>query len=136
VEKMAAARASQRASVRKYTSPEKFERSRAFSDQVSSDNERRIKELEADNVVGEVLFPNGGSVPFSGIFGNAEAIDGEAAEQAMAGQRAHNRWLADFVDPTRQVGVAMINYADIDAAVEEVYWAAEHHLRSVAVNGI
>ncbi len=129
-------RATARTTVRKYMTAEKMGRSRAFSDQVSSDNERRIKELEADNVVGEVLFADGASVPFAGAFGNAEAIEGEAAECAIAGQRAHNRWLAEFVDPSRQVGVALLNYADVDAAVREVHWAAEAGLRSVGLNGI
>lgn len=123
-------------SVRKYLTVERVERSAAFSDQVSRDNDRRLKELEADNVVGEVLFANGASVPFAGAFGMAEAIEGEQAELAMAGQRSHNRWLADFVDPSRQVGVAILNYADIDAAVREVFWAASAGLRSVALNGI
>jgi predicted TIM-barrel fold metal-dependent hydrolase len=116
--------------------PEKFERSRAFSDQVSSDNERRIKELEADNVVGEVLFADGASVPFTGAFGLNEAIDGDELELALAGQRSHNRWLADFVDPSRQVGVAILNYADVEVAVREARRAADAGLRSVALNGI
>jgi predicted TIM-barrel fold metal-dependent hydrolase len=128
--------ATEKATVRKYRRVDEIEQRRAFSDQVSSDNDRRIKELEADHVVGEVLFPNGMSIPFAGGFGNADAIEGEAAELAMAGQRAHNRWLAEFVDPSRQVGVAMLSYADIDAAVREVGWAADAGLRSVGLNGI
>jgi predicted TIM-barrel fold metal-dependent hydrolase len=136
VSEMFEQRATQRATVRKYMTPEKFRRSRAFSDQVSSDNERRIKELEADNVVGEVLFADGASVPFTGAFGLNEAIEGEALELAMAGQRSHNRWLAEFVDPSRQVGTAILNYADVDAAVREARRAADSGLRSVALNGI
>jgi predicted TIM-barrel fold metal-dependent hydrolase len=129
-------RATQKSTVRKYSTPEKFERMRAFSDQVSRDNDRRIKELEADNVVGEVLFADGASVPFTGAFGLGEAIEGEALELALAGQRSHNRWLAEFVDPSRQVGVAIVNYADVDAAVREVRWAAEAGMRSIALNAI
>src|SRR5262249_60858225 len=105
--------------------PEKFRAMRAFSDQVSRDNDRRIKELEADNVVGEVLFADGASVPFTGAFGLGEAIEGEALELALAGQRSHNRWLAEFVDPSRQVGVAIVNYADAAAAVRAVRWPTD-----------
>jgi predicted TIM-barrel fold metal-dependent hydrolase len=129
-------RATQRATVRKYMTREKSERMRAFSDQVSRDNDRRIKELESDNVVGEVLFADGASVPFVGVFGMAEAIEGESLELALAGQRSHNRWLADFVDPSRQVGAALLNYADVAAAVRDVYWAAEAGLRTVCLNAI
>jgi predicted TIM-barrel fold metal-dependent hydrolase len=130
------ANARMKSSVRKYMTVEKFERMRAFSDQVSTDNVRRIKELEADNVVGEVLFADGASVPFAGPFGYADALDGEQAELVRAGQRAFNRWMGEFVDPSRQVGVALINYLDVDAAVKEVYWAAGAGLRSVALNGV
>jgi predicted TIM-barrel fold metal-dependent hydrolase len=115
--------------------PEKLERMHAYSDQVNSNNEQRLKELEGDGVVAEVMF-SGGPVPFTGFFGNAEAVEGEELELAMAGQRAHNRWLGEFIDPSRQVGVALINYADVDAAVREVYWAANAGLRSVMVNGV
>ena len=129
-------RATQKSTVRKYSTPERFERSRAFSDQVSRDNDQRIKALEADNVVGEVLFADGASVPFTGAFGLGEAIEGEGLELAMAGQRSHNRWLGEFVDPSRQVGVVILNYADVDAAVSEARRAADAGLRSVALNAI
>ena len=123
-------------SVRRFASVESFDRMCAFSEQVSANNELRIKELESDHVVAEVLFADASSVPFAGPFGYAEAVDGEGLELVLAGQRSHNRWLADFIDPARQVGVALVNYADVDAAVREVYWAAEAGLRSVALNGI
>jgi predicted TIM-barrel fold metal-dependent hydrolase len=125
-----------KASVRTYLTVEKVERMRSFSDQVSTDNDRRLKELEADNVVGEVLFADGASVPFAGPFGYDQGMDATRTELAMAGQRSHNRWLAEFVDPARQVGVALVNYADIDAAVGDVYWAADAGLKSIALNGI
>jgi predicted TIM-barrel fold metal-dependent hydrolase len=130
------ARTRAKTSVRRFISAEKIEQMQAFSNQVNTDNDRRIKELEADNVVGEVLFADGASVPFAGAFGYADAVDGERLELVLAGQRAHNRWLADFVDSSRQVGVALVNYADVDAAVREVRWAADRGLRSVALNGI
>src|SRR3954453_3096780 len=53
------------------------------------DSDRRIKELEADGVVAEVIFPNG--LPF-----NAAMDDSYPAELQLAGTRAYNRWLVDF----------------------------------------
>ena len=45
------------------------------------DHARRIRELEADGVAGEVIFPNG--VPLSGL--------GVDAEVELEGARAYNR---------------------------------------------
>ena len=53
------------------------------------DSSLRAKELEADGVVGEVLFPNGS--PFMGAFGGSPTPELQAV-----GKRAYNRWLADF----------------------------------------
>jgi predicted TIM-barrel fold metal-dependent hydrolase len=130
------ARTRAKTSVRKFISVEKIERMQAFSNQVNTDNDARIRALEDDHVVAEVLFADGASVPFAGAFGYADAVEGDRLELVLAGQRSHNRWLADFIDPSRQVGVALVNYADIDAAVREVRWAADNGLRSVALNGI
>ncbi len=137
LEKFLGLRQGNQSAARKYGSAANIDRQQAFYDQVSTDNLRRIKELEADNVVGEVLFPNTGSVPFTGGFlGSSYPVEGEDLELALAGQRAHNRWLADFVDPSRQVGVALLNYADVEASIREVHRAADHGLRSVGLNGI
>jgi predicted TIM-barrel fold metal-dependent hydrolase len=98
------------------------------------DPERRIKELEADGVVGEVIFPDGSGdneIPFTGSFGRYAGSDAYSRELARAGQTAYNRWLAEFVDPDRQVGLAVVNFNDIDEAVKVVRWAARSGLRGV-----
>jgi len=90
------------------------------------DSQRRIHELEADGVVAEVVFPNAG-VPF-GEFGESAPH-----ELRGAGNRAYNRWLADFCAdaPNRRAGLAMLAVHDIDAACAEVIGAAERGLRGV-----
>jgi predicted TIM-barrel fold metal-dependent hydrolase len=121
---------------RRFVDTEAIESMLSFAEQVSTDNERRLKELEADRVVAEVLFADTTSVPFTWMFGYGEATGGEELRLALAGQRAYNRWLCEFVDPSRQAGVALLNYADVDASIEEVRKAAAHGVRSVSLNGI
>jgi predicted TIM-barrel fold metal-dependent hydrolase len=90
-------------------------------------NERRLRELEADGVVAEVLFPN--TIP--PFFPSASLVapppPKEEFEHRWAGLRAHNRWLADFCSeaPGRRAGVAQILLNDVDAAVEEIRWVKE-----------
>ncbi|HEX5268721.1 MAG TPA: amidohydrolase family protein [Acidimicrobiales bacterium] len=90
------------------------------------DSPRRVKELEADGVVAEVVFPNNG-VPFGGF--------GESAAHELrgAGNRAYNRWLADFCAeaPGRRAGLAMLAVHDVAAAAREVEEAAGRGLRGV-----
>jgi predicted TIM-barrel fold metal-dependent hydrolase len=90
------------------------------------DSPRRVKELEADGVVAEVVFPNAG-VPFGGF--------GESAEHELrgVGNRAYNRWLADFCAdvPNRRAGLAMLAVHDVDAACAEVVAARAAGLRGV-----
>jgi predicted TIM-barrel fold metal-dependent hydrolase len=95
------------------------------------DDERRFSELEDDGVVGEVIFPN--TVPpfFPTGAVIARPPTPEQYELRLAGIRAHNRWLADFcaVAPERRAGVGQIFLNDIDDAVADVHWIAEHGLR-------
>ncbi len=92
--------------------------------------ERRLRELEADGVVAEVLYPN--TVPPFFPSGNLLATAPPVSEQERrwAGLQAHNRWLADFCStaPTRFGGIAQILLHDVDAAVAEIRWAQEHGL--------
>lgn len=93
-------------------------------------SERRIRELETDGVVAEVLFPNTVPpfFPRSGLTaGPPTAAD---YEQRWAGLQAHNRWLADFCAeaPERRAGIAQILLNDLDDAVAEVHWAADQGL--------
>jgi predicted TIM-barrel fold metal-dependent hydrolase len=91
------------------------------------DSSARLRELEADGVVAEVLFPN--TVPPFFPSGNLIARLPAASEYELrwAGLRAHNRWLADFCSdaPGRRAGMAQILLNDVDDAVAEIAWAAE-----------
>ena len=91
---------------------------------------RRDKELDADGVVGEVIFPDADAVtgftgaPFGAGIGSTGRLD---PRLALAGARSHNRWLAELCaeSPVRRVGVAIVPILDDPvAAVEEVEWAA------------
>ncbi len=116
-----------------------------FADEWHADNEeglrggwdagRRDKELDADGVAGEVIFPDadavssGASAPFGAGLGATGDI---APELLMAGARAHNRWLAELcaASADRRAGVAIVPIlADIDAAVAEIRRARDSGLR-------
>jgi predicted TIM-barrel fold metal-dependent hydrolase len=98
------------------------------------DARRRDEELDADGVVGEVIFPDadavtaGASAPFgAGLAATAEV----PIDLLMAGARAHNRWLAELCNqsPHRRAGVAIVPIFDVDAAVVEITRARESGLR-------
>src|SRR5438477_12564572 len=91
------------------------------------DSELRLKELEAQGVVAEVLFPNG--MPFQMV----PFVDvGSASDPALSRQavEVYNRWLADFcaAAPGRRAGQAGSSFGDVDRAVRDVCWAKEHGL--------
>jgi predicted TIM-barrel fold metal-dependent hydrolase len=94
------------------------------------DSKARLRELEDDGVVAEVIFPN--TIP--PFFPSANLLARPPApdmyELRWAGLKAHNRWLADFCadTPGRRAGMAQIFLNDIDDAIAEVRWAREHGL--------
>ena len=90
------------------------------------DSDRRLKELAAEGIVAEVLFPN--AVPFGRGFGPVHPV-----ELREAGARAYNRWLADFCReaPGRRAGMAVVSLHDIARAVAEVHIAKEDGLKGV-----
>ncbi len=96
------------------------------------DSARRLRELESDGIVGEVIFPNT-QPPFAprAVIQLAAPPLGDSPEHRWAGLRAHNRWLADFCSeaPERRAGIAQISLADVDGSVAEIAWAREHGLR-------
>ena len=103
------------------------------------DAAHRDKELDADGVAGEVIFPDadavrgGASAPFGAGLGIGGESDGELL---MAGARAHNRWLAELCSdsPDRRCGLAIAPILhDIDAAVAEIRRAHESGLRGVLI---
>jgi predicted TIM-barrel fold metal-dependent hydrolase len=98
------------------------------------DPARRLEELERDGIVADIIFPDGSqdnAAPFQAAEGPG-AIGADPALQAV-GAWAYNRWLADFCAhaPSRHAGVALVTVHDVDEAVRQVAWAAEHGLRGV-----
>ncbi len=92
-------------------------------------HERRLKELEADGVVAEVIFPNTVPpfFPKSSLVQQPPPANAGDLDLRWAGLRAHNRWLADFcaTAPGRRAGIASILLHDVDAAVAEIRRASD-----------
>lgn len=95
------------------------------------DNELRNADQDSQGVVGEVIFPN--TVPpfYRKSIVTSQPPRPEDYEYCLAGIRAHNRWLADFCAeaPERRAGIGLILPHDIDEAIRDVQWIAEHSLR-------
>ena len=95
------------------------------------DTGRRVREIEADGVVAEVIFPNT-SPPFAPIMMSefGEPAEGGDFERRWAGIQAHNRWLADFCAelPGRRAGLAQIFLPFVEESVKEIRWAKENGL--------
>ncbi len=103
------------------------------------DDDRRISEQDADGVVAEVVFPNT-VPPFfpTGVVIAPAPVTREDYELRLAGIRAHNRWLADFVaaHPTRRAGLVQILLNDVDEAIADVRWGAAHGMAGVLLPGV
>ena len=95
------------------------------------DLEIRTKDQNSQGVVGEVIFPN--TVPpfFRKSIVTAQPPRPEDYERALAGIRAHNRWLKDFCaqDPVRRAGIGLILPNDLDEAIEDIEFIAKAGLR-------
>jgi len=102
------------------------------------DTARRNGDLDAEGIAAEVLFPN--TVPpfFPTGVVIAPAPSPEDFPERLAGLRAHNRWLVDFVaeSPERRAGLAQITLNDVDEAVADVRWARERGLRGILLPGV
>lgn len=106
-----------------------------------ADPQERLVDLEHNGVVSEVLFP--GATPDTGppwtdflSAGVFRARTPRARELQSAGERAYNRWLAEFcaaVPTHRRLGLAFLPLHDVEAAVAEVRWAVEAGLRGVVL---
>jgi predicted TIM-barrel fold metal-dependent hydrolase len=99
------------------------------------DTDVRIKDLETQGVIAEVLFPNG--LPFQ----KAPFDDAGSApepELTRAGAQIYNRWLADFCStaPGRLSGQALVSFEDIEQAVTDIQWAKEHGLGGIMMPGL
>ena len=98
------------------------------------DPDRRIRELEADGIVADIIFPDGSQqndAPFLAANGPGEI--GADHELQAAGAWAYNRWLAEFVshNQSRHAGIAIMTVHDVAGAVAQITWAREHGLRGV-----
>ncbi len=103
------------------------------------DTTRRVREMDADGVAAEVVYPN--TVPPFYPSGSLVATSPSAQDYPfrLAGLRAHNRWLAEWCAelPTRRAGIGQILLNDIDEAVRDVHWIADHGLRGgVLIPGV
>jgi predicted TIM-barrel fold metal-dependent hydrolase len=89
------------------------------------DSQRRLRELDAEGVVAEVIFPNH-PCPFD--VGLMTYQYEQPAAVWQAGVRAYNRWLAAFCAeaPGRRAGVGLITIDDVETSVREVRWLREH----------
>jgi predicted TIM-barrel fold metal-dependent hydrolase len=95
------------------------------------DTAERFADLEADGVAAEVVFPN--TVPpfYDTAFHVSRPPTPERYPLWLAGIRAHNRWLAEWCQeaPERRAGIGLIHLNDLDDAIADVRWIAEHGLR-------
>lgn len=94
------------------------------------DHDLRIAEMDADGVAAEVLLPN--TVP--PFFPTSPNITislprtRDDLEKRWAGVQAHNRWQIDFCSlaPDRRRGLIQIFPNDVELALKEIRWGAEH----------
>jgi predicted TIM-barrel fold metal-dependent hydrolase len=98
---------------------------------------RRLPELEREGVCGEVLLPDFG-LPFELYNPSVAAVMNHPPrtfEQVDAGNRAHNRWLADFCSqaPERFAGMASIAFDDPAEAVRQIHAAKKAGLKGVMI---
>jgi predicted TIM-barrel fold metal-dependent hydrolase len=95
------------------------------------DSTLRNDDQNSQGVVGEVIFPN--TVPpfYAKSVVTAQPPRPEHYERALAGVRAHNRWLADFcaADPVRRAGIGLILPNDLDEAIKDIEFIAGAGLR-------
>jgi predicted TIM-barrel fold metal-dependent hydrolase len=91
--------------------------------------DRRLRDLEDDGIVAEVIYPNTVPpfFPKVSLGSQPPPTDRRDVELRWAGLQAHNRWLVDFcaAAPGRRAGIAQIMLYDLDAAVAEIRWAKD-----------
>ena len=99
------------------------------------DSDVRQVALEADGIVGEVVYPN--TVPPFFPTSGLVTPTPPAADYLLrlAGLRAHNRWLAEWCAalPGRRAGIGQVLLNDVDEAVRDVNWIADHGLMGGAL---
>jgi predicted TIM-barrel fold metal-dependent hydrolase len=91
----------------------------------ATDLQFRIKELEAQGYVGEVIYPDEAAdneIPFTGYFGGPGPYP---PDLYMASLRAYNRWLGESAVPGQQIGLMLLPLHDPAYAVEQVEGARD-----------
>jgi predicted TIM-barrel fold metal-dependent hydrolase len=104
----------------------------------SWDPDLRRREMDREGIAAEVVFPDADVLGIGGVtstpFGTGLGASGrDDPELAMAGARAHNRWLADLcaADPVRRGGIATVPIVhDVAAAVTEIERAHDAGIRA------
>lgn len=120
-------------------SPEAWEEGRATVAKIkeckgSQDPHARLADMDADGITSELILAgsqNDEDLPWTGGFdAGSPAV---SAELRSAGGEIWNRWLADFVSvaPERLLGTMQIPIWDVEAAVRQIHWGAEHGLRAI-----
>ncbi len=96
----------------------------------------RLRDLDESGIAGEVIFhghENGEPMPLvaEGFLHPRESWTNRQYD--AVGCRIYNRWIADFIQHSdgRQVALAYVPIADVDAAVEEVKWAHGAGLKGI-----
>ena len=109
-----------------------------------SDPVRRLAEMEREGIAAEILFPDFG-MPFEAFGPPSQRMRQGSArnevprwparskEEIDVGNRAHNRWLVDYVStaPERFCAMAVVSFDDVDAALAEIRWARDAGLKGV-----
>jgi len=100
--------------------------------------ERRLAHLDADGIAAEVIFPQPAGDAGPPFYPFGQPAYPREPELVLAGCRAWNRWIADFVAsspaPERHAGLALLGPVhDVAAAVREIEWARRAGLRGVVV---
>jgi predicted TIM-barrel fold metal-dependent hydrolase len=103
------------------------------------DDERRVREMNGQGVIAEVVFPNTVPpfFPTGQVVAPAPKNDSEFPKR-LAGLHAHNRWLVDFVaaHPKRRVGLGQIFLNDVDQAVQDVRWMKDNGIAGMLLPGV
>lgn len=106
-------------------------------EKIAYDSDARDAALDADGIVGEVLFPDadasglGWSEVVSAPFGTGLGVGATDPKLAFAGAKAHNRWLADFCNqsPDRRAGIALVPIVHgVEESLAEIVRAKESGL--------
>ena len=104
----------------------------ASEDPRNFDLGHRFRDLEADGVIAEVIYPNT-LTPFARGEFNSSRVDKERVDVDLRweGLRAYNRWAADWITaaPHRLAAMAQISLHHIDESAAEVRWAHAAGLR-------